>query len=44
MYRKQFHNLEVQQISHLKQLATDEKEDALARAKKLTQETNKRRK
>ncbi|XP_033740457.1 uncharacterized protein LOC117327525 isoform X2 [Pecten maximus] len=42
-YSKQYRGLQSQQFDHLKQLEYDSKADSLARSKKLTYETNKRR-
>ncbi|XP_060069683.1 uncharacterized protein LOC132549744 [Ylistrum balloti] len=42
-YSKQYRNLQSQQLEHLKELEYDSKADSLARSKKLTYETNKRR-
>ncbi|OWF52465.1 uncharacterized protein LOC110447702 isoform X2 [Mizuhopecten yessoensis] len=42
-YSKQYRGLQSQRMDHLKQLEYDSKADSLARSKKLTYETNKRR-
>jgi hypothetical protein len=36
--------MEQQQVEHLKQMAVNDQDDAIAKAKKLQQETNRRRK
>lgn len=41
--REQYKNVEKQHVEHLKELAQQDKLDVIARAKKLTIETNKRR-
>ncbi|XP_069138191.1 centrosomal protein of 126 kDa-like isoform X2 [Argopecten irradians] len=42
-YSKQYRGMQSQRLEHLKQLEYDSKADSLARSKKLTYETNKRR-
>ncbi|XP_076079536.1 uncharacterized protein LOC143049731 isoform X3 [Mytilus galloprovincialis] len=43
-YSKTFRQIEQQQVEHLKQMAVNGEDDALSRAKKLQNETNRRRK
>lgn len=44
MTSKTFRQIEQQQVEHLKQMAVNGEDDALSRAKKLQNETNRRRK